>query len=131
MSEVTENENFIEIDETIRHEALDRCLMISDILGAHLLEHPFIETNEQLSGKIQVILDNLLEVYEEISEAVIVEGTKYAIEEIELNDEEGETSEDDISEEDVTEGEEELEFEEIEPVDAPEETEEEAETVAA
>lgn len=76
----TDNGEYIIMDETYKAQALDRCIMISDILNTHLFEHPFIQTTDGLSEKIEAIMNSLAEVYDEIEEHEIEPDTKYYFE---------------------------------------------------
>lgn len=59
------------LDEFHRHEALDRCSLLVDVISVHLLDHAYIQAHPEYAKKIEESARILFEVYQSI-------GSEYA-----------------------------------------------------
>ena len=60
-------DNNFKLDEFHRHEALDRVHVILSNIDEHVQSHPFIALNEKLKKLVDAAIDNLADLYSEIS----------------------------------------------------------------
>lgn len=95
----SQEKDFILINDTMKHEALDRCLMLSDILSNHLFDHPFVQAIPEFKNTLDGILDEMMDFYQEMANFELNDQIKYYYEEDDIysDDDENEDDDDDHS----------------------------------
>lgn len=59
------------LDEHHRHEALDRCSMLMDMLETHLLDHVYTDAHEKVRAHVISAINSLSRAYEAIAKGHI------------------------------------------------------------
>jgi hypothetical protein len=59
----------VALDKFHRHEALDRCSLLVDMVGMWLLDHPYVEAHDSVQALVAAAHINLSRAYQMIGRA--------------------------------------------------------------